>query len=332
MWRMANKGTWRAARSAAAGVAIGWLLLASAASAAQLPNDLSIPNNYDCRQTFADYGPTGIPSWVVADRGHLRLHVSGTTGKPTSYEFNAFWLTNQAQAGGWSWNGLAQFHSGPLAQRQGWPTVVGHWYAKPRVMPHDNVRGRTASLVLVSRGPGSSNYAPARQGREGRDGSQKSYWYCGRHGVIPRALFGSVISRVKRKTGLQVRLPTWFQTLTQGAEPGERGVVRTALKNTYRLDIVRRHCHSSCAVGIFQARRASARELGHRNPVKLAHGVRGWVGGVGCGVHPGPDWGPVYCGMNVIVWHADGINYAIQEPDADNSLLVAYADQMIRYG
>jgi len=75
-----------------------------------------------------------------------------------------------------------------------------------------------------------------------------------------------------------------------------------------------------------------ARELGHRNPVKLAHGVRGWVGSVGCGFNPGPGWGPVYCGMNVIVWHADGINYAIQEPDADNSLLITYADQMIRHG
>jgi hypothetical protein len=37
--------------------------------------------------------------------------------------------------------------------------------------------------------------------------------------------------------------------------------------------------------------------------------------------------------MNVVVWHAHGINHAIQEPDAaDDSLLIAYANEMIRYG
>ena len=123
---------------------IAVLVGASAAHAAKLPDALTIPDNLDCRQTFASYGPTGIPSWTVGDRGQLVLHVDSNTFKPTSYDFDAFWLTRQARAGGWSWSGRVNFQSGPLAlQREGWPTVAGYWYDRPRAMPHDNVRGRT---------------------------------------------------------------------------------------------------------------------------------------------------------------------------------------------
>ena len=55
--------------------AIAVLLGASAAEAAQtvrLPDALTVPDNLDCRQTFASYGPTGIPSWTVGDRDHRR--------------------------------------------------------------------------------------------------------------------------------------------------------------------------------------------------------------------------------------------------------------------
>jgi hypothetical protein len=333
MWGDEGVRIWTTRSWVAAVAAAVSLMAAASAAHAKPPDRLTIPDNYDCRQTFANYGPFGMPSWVIGDRGHLAFHVSQTTGKPTSYDFDAFWLTTQPRAGGWAWNGRAQFRSGPLGgQTHGWPKIAGHWYAKPRVMPHDTVRGRTAQLVLVSLGPSSADYVPAVQGREGRDGHQTSYWYCGRRGLVPRQLFGRALTRVQQQSGIKVRLPTWFQTLTQGADPGQRGVVRSARTNSYRLDIVRRRCRASCAVGVFAAKRAPASQLGHRNPVKLANGVHGWVGSVGCGFNPGPDWGPVYCGMGVVVWHQHGINYAIQEPGADDALLLDYANQTIRYG
>lgn len=314
------------------------LLAAPAAAAATLPDALTIPDNLDCRQTFADYGPTGTPSWTVADRGQLVFHVDSNSQRPTSYDFDAFWLTVQARAGGWSWNGQVNFDSGPLAlQSQGWPTVVGYWYARPRAMPHDNIRGRAANLVLESLGKGPSGnrisqYAPAQRGREGKDGAQSSYWYCAKHGVVPRRAFAGVIRRVQRASGLNVRLPTWFEPSSQGRETGERGLVRVVRKGTYTLELVSRRCKKGCApLGIFNAKRAPAGQLGHRKPVRLAHGVRGWVGDVGCGAGGGPDWGPVFCGMEVIVWHYRAINYAIQGQDQSDSQLVAYANQALKY-
>jgi predicted dithiol-disulfide oxidoreductase (DUF899 family) len=60
---------------------------------------------------------------------------------------------------------------------------------RPRAMPHDNVPGRTANLLLESLGKpsgrGSSQYAPAARGREGKGGYQTSYWYCGKHASRP---------------------------------------------------------------------------------------------------------------------------------------------------
>lgn len=315
------------------------LLAAPGVAAAKLPGGLTIPQDLDCRQTFASYGPTGSTEFNVVPRGHLVLHVDPSTFKPTSYDFDAFWLTNQARAGGWSWNGHVNFDSGPLAlQSQGWPTVVGYWYARPRAMPHDTVKGRTANLVLESlgKGPsgsGSETYAPAQRGREGKQAYQSSYWYCARHGVVPRRAFARIIRRVQRVSGVPVRLPTWFEPGSQGREAAERGLARQVKHGAYTLELVSRACRKDCvALGIFNAKRAPANQLGHRTPVRLAGGVRGWVGSVGCGAGGGPDWGPVFCGMNVIVWHDRGVNYAIQGPGQSDSQLVAYANQALKYG
>ncbi len=317
---------------------IAVLVGASAAYAAQLPNALTITDNLDCRQTFASYGPTGIPSWTVADRGHLVLHVDSSTFKPTSYDFDAFWLTRQARAGGWSWNGRVNFESGPLAlQREGWPTVAGFWYGRARAMPHDSVKGRTANLLLESlskpSGKGSSQYAPAVRGHEGKSGYQTSYWYCGKHGVVPARVFAGVIRRVQSRSGIKVHLPTWFEPASQGRETASRGFVRAAKAGSYTLQLVERACRRGCPpLGIFNAKRAPASQLGRRTEVRLARGVRGWYGDVGCGAPSGPDWGPVFCGMKVIVWHSRGINYAIQGEGQTDGQLIAYANQTIKYG
>jgi hypothetical protein len=315
------------------------LVAAPGVAAAKLPDGLTIPDNLDCRQTFFYAAPTPGSGWAVADRGHLVFHVDSNSEGPTSYDFDAFWLTTQARAGGWSWTGHVNFDSGPLAlQGEGWPTVVGYWYAHGRGMPHDNVRGRTANLVLESldKGPygtGTAQYAPAQRGHQGQDAKQTSYWYCAKHGVVPRRAFAGVIRRVRRASGLKVRLPTWFEPSSQGRETGERGFVRAVKKGTYTLELVSRRCRKGCApLGIFSAKRAPAGELGHRQPIRLARGVRGWVGDVGCGAGGGPDWGPVFCGMEVIVWHYRGINYAIQGQDQSDSQLMAYANQALKYG
>ncbi|MCW2966285.1 MAG: hypothetical protein JWM71_57 [Solirubrobacteraceae bacterium] len=309
---------------------------AATAGAAKLPNDLSVPDTYDCRQTFANYGPTGIPSWVVADRGRLTFHVGSSSGKPTSYDFDAPWLTTEARAGGWSWKGtVVAFDSGPLAmQSEGWPTIEGSWYQGRRTLPHDDVPGRTEPLVLRSDADGSESItmAPAVKGHEGKDGHQSSYWYCGPHGVAPRKLLAGSIGRVQRVSGLKVRLPTWFETGDQGTVRTVRGRVRVVQKGLYRVQLVEPGCKNCGAIGIFSAMRAPASRLGHRTPVALPGGVRGYVGGVGCGPHGANDWGPVYCGRNVIVWHAAGVNYAIETPFADDADLVRLANQVVRYG
>jgi hypothetical protein len=313
------------------------LLAASSAQAAPLPDKLTIPDNLDCRQTFASYGPTGIPSWNIGDRGRLRMHVDQNNFKPTSYDFTASWLTTEARAGGWSWNGHVNFNSGPLAlQREGWPTLVGYWHPRPVAMPHDNVPGRTANLVLESlskaSGGGASTYAPAVRGQEGKDGHQSSYWYCGKHGVRPQPLLAGLTRRVHKRSGLKVHLPTWVEPELQNRETGYRGSVRALKRGTYTLQLFSRPCRPCQPLVIFNAKRAPATQLGHRNPVRLARGVRGWYGDVGCGFHGGDDWGPVFCGMNVVVWHYRGINYAIQGEGQDNDQLIAYANETIKYG
>ena len=316
------------------------LLGAPAARAAGLPDDLTIPDNFDCRQTFANYGPTGMPSWVVADRGRLRFHTDSKDYAPTYYDYDDSWVSGEPTNGAWSWSDAVAFDGGPLArQAGGWPTISGRWYRRGRVMPHDDVRGRSAQLVLRSGAdgaPGAADeptLAPAVDGQEGADGLQRSYWYCGKHGLQPRRALKGQLRWVRRTSGIRVRLPTWFEPLSQERPTRERGRVRAARKGLYRFEIVQRGCGNNCpSLGIFSAKRAPASELAHRRPVKLGRGIRGWVGNVGCGYSPGPDWGPVFCGREVIVWHAHGINRAIEKIDGDDAELIRYARQSVRYG
>lgn len=312
------------------------LLGAASANAATVPGDLTIGDAYSCRQTFANYGPTGIPSWVVADRGTLTLNVEHETYQPTSYDYHACFLTDQeAPNGGWSWNGTATFDSGPLARPdEGW-SVAGHWFQGRTAMPHDDIRGRTSPLVLRSLTAKPAEEAPATDGQEGKDGYQHSYWYCGPLGAAPRKVFGKkAIGYVQHTSGIKVQLPTWVEpTQYESYKPGVRGRIRVAKRGLFRLEFLPRGCSRSCpSVAIFSAKRAPASELGNRTAVTLANGITGYAGSVGCSASDGSDWGPVYCGRNVIVWHAKGINHAIETPSADVVDLVRYANQAIRHG
>ena len=151
--------------------------------------------------------------------------------------------------------------------------------------------------------------------------------------MVPGRVFARVIRRVQRVSRIKVHLPAWFEPASQGPETASRGFVRAAKTGSYTLQLVGRACKRGCPpLGIFNAKRAPASELGHRTPARLALGVRGWYGDVGCGAPSGPDWGPVFCGMEVIVWHYRGINYAIQGEAQTDRQLIAYANQTIKYG
>jgi hypothetical protein len=143
---------------------------------------------------------------------------------------------------------------------------------------------------------------------------------------------------VERVSGIKVRLPTWVELRgEQNVPEGERPFVRVARKGTYRLQVVCSSCHTGCygqPLAIFSALRAPARELFDQNdPFKLADNVTAWLSDAGCGP-PGPtggNWGPVYCGNDVVVWHYKGIDYAIESNGATESDLRRWADESIRF-
>jgi hypothetical protein len=86
-------------------------------------------------------------------------------------------------------------------------------------------------------------------------------------------------------------------------------------------------------MAIFSAKRDPARRLISFPKIELAKGVTGRVGNVGCGPHPGPaNWGPVFCGRTVIVWHRGTVNYAIESVGADEDALIDLANQVILTG
>lgn len=311
------------------------LLPAASASAALPASVMSGP--YACQETFANYGPTGMPSWNVADRGTLDFNsdydVGTDTTTATSYDYDAFFLTQQARAGGWSWDGhRALFDSGPLARpAEGWSVEALYrgGFAERR-MPHDPQPGRTFPIVLRSLIDDPAEEAPATAGKEGQDAYQSTYWYCGPHGTAPRKAIGGLAGYVAREAKVPVRLPLWIQT--RGAPDRLTGQVKVLRRGYYRVKLVTKGCKGSACSdwGIFSAKRAPASELGHRTRVDLGRGVVGWYGNYGCAYHGSdPDWGPTYCGVTAIVWHQDGVNYAIESRYADDASLVRAARQSV---
>jgi hypothetical protein len=287
------------------------LALLPATAVAVSPPGYDDAGDYRCLQTFASYGPTGIPSFGAADRGHLKFNFVSNSAtsepKPSSYEFDAFFLGREARAGGWSWDGYhATFDSGPLARPdQGWSVDAIRTPAAR--MPHDPVPGRTWPLVLRSIIVDPAEEAPATAAKEGEGPYQASYWYCGTPGLRVRKAVGPRLTAyVEREAGVPVRLPDWMPVGVYNPVK-VRMIVLT--KGYYRIGLF----IQGSADAILSAKRAPASDLGHRRRVDLGGGVTGWVGSYGCAFNgTDPDWGPKYCGRDAIVWHQAGVNYCIE--------------------
>jgi hypothetical protein len=183
-------------------------------------------------------------------------------------------------------------------------------------MPGDQVEGRAWPLLLQR--PGTPT------------------WYCHSNLVFPRRLLRGEIPWVEHRTGVPVRLPWRFdqgslnQTLDGVPYSSVVTRVRVATNGLWRLELSPGPCSGSgcSSLAIFSAKRASISQLGHRTPVRLRDGSQGWVGSYGCAYNgPGPDWGPVFCGRNAVVWHANGINYCIEAAGLNDKDLVRLANQ-----
>lgn len=264
-------------------------------------------------------------------RGLLRLDTD-SAGAPARYRFGEGYLEKKP-VGRWTWDGSrVGFASGPLARAdKGW-SLAGFPAPPGTTMPADQSPGRTWPLVFVSLTSTPAATAPAPEGQEG----ERSYWYCRATRVNPRATFAGETGWVERRTGLQAKLPTSLEpgqyTSVEGTPYSTVfGRVRVATRRLYRLELLGGPCAKDCpSLAIFSAKRAPASQLGHRIPIRLSGGIRGWVGGVGCGYDPGPDWGPVYCGRSIVVWHARGVNYAIESSSQTDADLVRLANQVVR--
>lgn len=236
-------------------------------------------------------------------------------GLPAGYRYGEDFLERRIE-GTWAEDGDgASFADGPLAGARLAVAPDG------TTMPNDQIEGRTWPLVL--------------------GGAAARTWYCRSTRIEPRAAFADQAGWVGRRTGVPVRLPAAFDQgslsfdLDGTPYSGFSARVRVATKGLWRLELRPAPCSGSqCgSLAIFSAKRAPYRQLLTLPTVRLAKGVRGRVGNVGCGPHPGPrNWGPVFCGRVVIVWHQGGINYAMEAPGADANDLIRYANQAIRTG
>lgn len=248
--------------------------------------------------------------------GYLQLRVE--PGGPAGYRFDRE-FPEKLLAGDWNGEGDRGnvFVDGPLADGRIADAPAG------TTMPGDQVEGRTWPLLLT--------------------GADDATWYCRSALVRPRAVFSGEASWVQKRTGIPVRLPSAFdqsslsETLDGVPFSQPQARVRVATKGLWRLELLNGPCSGDpeeCgSMAIFSAKRAPYRELLTLPKVKLAKGVRGRVGNVGCGYHPGTaTWGPVFCGRVVIVWHQGAINYAMEAVGTDEDNLVRYANQVIRTG
>jgi hypothetical protein len=247
-------------------------------------------------------------------QAYLRIDLAANAN-PAGYRYDPSFPENKT-AGDWaSTDAGVTFVDGPLAGANAAEAPAG------TTMPGDPVEGRTWPLLL--------------------DGAGKGTWYCRSTRANPRALFRGEAPWVRQRTGVPVRLPYLFDQgslsfdLDGNPYSSVQTRVRVARKGLWRLELLSGPCDSAdCgSLAIFSAKRAPYRELLTLPKIRLAEGVRGRVGSVGCGPHPGPrNWGPVFCGRNVIVWHQGAINYAIEAVGTDDDGLVDLANQTIISG
>jgi hypothetical protein len=242
--------------------------------------------------------------------------IRGEPGGPAGYRFDKDFPETKL-AGDWQGagdDGAVGFTDGPLGGATADEPPAG------TTMPDDQVPGRTWPLLV--------------------EGADDVRWYCRSTVVNPRSEFRGDASWVRQRTGLAIRLPNAVDqgslsfTLDGAPFSSVQTRVRVAAKGLWRLELLNGPCSGEdCgSMAIFSAKRAPARRLISQPKVKLASGIVGRAGSVGCGPHPGPaNWGPVYCGRNVIVWHQGKVNYAIESVGAGVGELKRYANQAISY-
>jgi hypothetical protein len=311
-------------------------LLPATAGAAAPPEGL--PGDYHCYMTFSGATSADGPRyWNSSDRGTITFNARyDETGRyvPTTYGIDGIYSGRPAGSGRWSWDGQrVVFLDGPLvAPDEGW-SLDALYFPGHRRMPHDTERGRTSPLVirsLTEDRPGKA-LAPAFVDHEGEDAYQSTYWYCGDYGHnVPDAL-SDALPYVRRTARIPIRLPRWLPTPYHG-QALHTGRVLVAKRGYYRVGLAPQDCEGAgCGdSGIFSAKRAPASDLGHRRPVRLGHGITGWVGNYGCAFNgTDPDWGPRYCGRSAIVWHQAGVNYCIEAPSLTDADLIIAARQAV---
>lgn len=256
-----------------------------------------------------------LACFTTGDRGFALagyVEIFAEPGGPAGYAFDESFFSKKV-VGAWDGDG-----TGAVVFRDGPITAGVTLDAAPpgTTMPGDDVEGRTWPLIM--RGPAT--------------------WYCQSNRINPRRTLAEDARLVSKRSGIPVRLPARLEQ--EGIQWGGDHVfslvephVRVARRGLWRLDVMAGPCGpGSCVpMATFSAKRAPARDLLGLRPVRLAEGVRGRVGGVGCGPHPGPaNWGPVSCGVSVVLWHQGAINHAIEAGGVGEAGLIDLANQTIR--
>ena len=133
------------------------------------------------------------------------------------------------------------------------------------------------------------------------------------------AKFSSVLSKVRTKSGLAVRLPS---KLDAGVKPSRVfGAVESVRSGRYHLSLgVGRGCHESTACYVASFFGGGKVQAGKR--VSLARGLSGRYSPISCGAS---------CGPASVSWRQGGVAYTVQFK-GKKAQLVALANSAIRGG
>ena len=140
-------------RSALAASAAALVLLPAAAQAADAPSTYLSGRTFQCWQTFASYGPTGMLSgYNRAERGHIAFATDYVPRYMIGGEGMTYYTPKAAGTQG-SWRATktgVRFTSGPLhVPARGWD-LVADVHPQGVTMPKDKRKGTKYQLVLRS--------------------------------------------------------------------------------------------------------------------------------------------------------------------------------------
>jgi hypothetical protein len=132
--------------------------------------------------------------------------------------------------------------------------------------------------------------------------------------------FESVLPKVKEKSGIAVRIPSFFDASIKPSRVFGKGSAR---KGKYRLDLgVSRQCNggNACFVGAFYGERGG--DVDNSMRVSLARGITGFWAQGGCGANCAPD---------SLQWKQGKVLYDIQVK-ASTAKMIRMANQAIKAG